>query len=596
MLIYILLLFILIILISTILLFNNGHYNIYKGGNIYEDENEAYNTIAENEETIISDIYETDSIYSNKMIYSGDIIFTHMKQTMEKIGWAAYPDSKIIHFSFENKNAILYGQIPQLGVEFSDKKKLEKHFSHKHYFPKWEPNGIAICKSINSHDSHSHDSHSHSHSHSHDSHDSHDSHSKQIIITKNLQKNKDNCAITKYIENPLLYDGKKFNLQIFIALYIRAGISGGNKQLEQAIIFPIYNMQCASQPYKNADYDNRDIHISNKETDISEEEMKRRNKYISELDILPQIYEIIHNCEKISNTHILKNTSFELLTLDVIIDENKKAWIMDMHRTLEAPKASLGVATAYEDWLLYNVIMANFGLHKSVYQLNKSHLLKSRQIILPEPIKLQKTIPTLYAIREQLTLTPLYLANEEELKELAIIGSIQEVYKYISHGHKKWDDGYIRKLFKEAIADSAQLCRDYYHWILVYNNHCVGYIGIRPYDDAHLAYSNVTKCIVATQLKAPPIINENRITKKKPIMVKGEINCYQLRYFISLDYRGKSFAAIAGIQVVHFFKSIYPTKNLFANILQTNITSIKTAENIGLHKIDSNADYFLYEI
>ena len=79
-------------------------------------------------------------------------------------------------------------------------------------------------------------------------------------------------------------------------------------------------------------------------------------------------------------------------------------------------------------------------------------------------------------------------------------------------------------------------------------------------------------------------------------MVKGEINCYQLRYFISPDYRGKSFAAIAGIQVVHFFKSIYPTKNLFANILQTNITSIKTAENIGLHKIDSNADYFLYEI
>ena len=252
---------------------------------------------------------------------------------------------------------------------------------------------------------------------------------------------------------------------------------------------------------------------------------------------------------------------------------------------------------AYETWLLYNVIMSNFGLHTSLYRLNKCHSLKSKQIVLPVPIQIQKTISaTVYPIREQLTLTPLYLANEEELKELAIIGSIQEVYKYISHGHKKWDDGYIRKLFKEAIADSAQLCRDYYHWILVYNNHCVGYIGIRPYDDAHLSYLNVTKCIVATQLKAPPIINENRIIKKKPIMVKGEINCYQLRYFISPDYRGKKFATIAGIQVVHFFKSIYPTKNLFANILQTNITSIKTAENIGLYKIDSNADYFLYEI
>ena len=588
MLIYILLLFILIILISAILLFNN---NIYKGGDIYDEDDTIF--IEENDENIIpDDIYETSSIYSNKMIYSGDMpSFANrdMKQTMEKIGWkAACPDSKIIHFSFDNKNAILYGQISQLGIDFSDKKKLEKHFLHKHYFPKWNSkisSGVYICKSINSHNSHSHDSHSHN-----------------ILISKDSKENIDNCAITKYIENPLLYNEKKFNLQIFIALCIRGGTSK-YKQLEQAIIFPFYNMLCASQPYKNADYDNRDIHISNKETDILEEEMKKRNKYISELDIMPQIYEIIHDCEKISNAHIVNNTSFELLTLDVIIDENKKVWIMDMHRTLEAAATSLGKAffkgvstpMAYEDWLLYNVIMANFGLHKSVYQLNKYKSLKSKQIIIPDIIKTQKTMVSLYAIKEQLTLTPLYLANEEELKELAIIGSIQEVYKYISHGHKKWDDGYIRKLFKEAIADSAQLCRDYYHWILVYNNHCVGYIGIRPYDDAHLSYPNVTKCIVATQLKAPPIINENRITKKKPIMVKGEINCYQLRYFISPDYRGKSFAAIAGIQVVHFFKSIYPTKNLFANILKTNITSIKTAENIGLHKIDSNADYLLYE-
>jgi len=568
MLIYILL-FILIILISTILLFNN---TIYKGGSIYEEDTTAFIDIYD-------EIYETDSIYGNKMIYSGSgSAFINLIQAMEKIGWAHNNNAKIIHFSFDHKNAILYGQIPQLGIDFSDKKKLEKHLLHKHYFPKWEPQiGAHICRSNDS--------------------NSNDSHSRDIFISKDSTKNSSNYVITKYIENPLLYEGKKFNLQVFIALYIRAPIGGhAYKQLEQAILFPTYNMLCANQPYKNSDYDNRDIHISNTETGISEDEMRTRNKYISELDIMPQIYEIIYDCEKISSAHIVKNTSFELLTLDVIIDEHKKVWLMDMHRTIANLELMGALVSSYENWLLYNVIMANFGLHTSLYQLKKGHSLKSKQIIIPDIIKTQKMIVPIYALEEKLVLKPLYLATESELHELAIIGSMQEVYKYISHGHKKWDDGYIRKLFKEAIADSAQLCRDYYHWILVYNNHCVGYIGIRPYDDAHLLYPNVTKCIVTTQLKAPSIINENRIAKKKPIMVKGAINCYQLRYFTSPDYRGKSFAAIAGIQVVHFFKSIYPTKNLFANILQTNSASIKTAENMGLHKIDSNADYFLYEI
>ena len=74
-------------------------------------------------------------------------------------------------------------------------------------------------------------------------------------------------------------------------------------------------MQCASHLYTNSDYSNKNIHISNKESNISEEEIQKRNKYISELGIIHQIYEIIYDCEKISNTHIVKNTSFEYANL-----------------------------------------------------------------------------------------------------------------------------------------------------------------------------------------------------------------------------------------------------------------------------------------
>jgi hypothetical protein len=246
MLIYIFLIFILIILVSIIIIFNQSHYDFKK---IYGGEED-----------------------NHKLAYNGNIPFSHMKQTMEKIGWE-YTESKIIHFSFDDKNAILYGQIPQLGIEFSDKKRLEKHFSNKHYFPKWDhkKSGICICRSINNGD-----------------------HSKNILIT-NTPPSNSNWVITKYIDNPLLYEKKKFNLQIFIALYIRPPRYLTDKQLEQAIIFTDYNMQCASHNYMNSNYDNKNIHISNKEINISEEELKKRNRFISELDIMPQIYEILYD-------------------------------------------------------------------------------------------------------------------------------------------------------------------------------------------------------------------------------------------------------------------------------------------------------------
>jgi RimJ/RimL family protein N-acetyltransferase len=296
-------------------------------------------------------------------------------------------------------------------------------------------------------------------------------------------------------------------------------------------------------------------------------------------------------------------SAFELLTLDILIDENHKVWLMDMHRTL----TKLPNNNKYWDWVLYNVIMANFGLYTSAWAI--SHNIKiapqsdlqitaiplklqiARQIVLPTNVIAQKELKLPQVIYDQLILQPLYLANENELQELCKIGSTSEVYKYISNG-KKWDDAYIRKLYKESIVDSSTLCRNYYHWLLIYEQHCVGYIGVRPYEESDVLHS----CAVKSYLKPPSLISSELTTKMQPpIIVKGDINCYQIRYFISPDYRGKKFASIAGSHVAHFFKSIYPKKTLVANILTSNIGSIKTANSIGMHSVGTNNEHTIME-
>jgi RimJ/RimL family protein N-acetyltransferase len=573
----IVLLLILILLIVNIILFSN----CIKNKNCKVSKNKKVRFDLNNKYYDLEKMSEYFGGGNGCMSFNSNNI-PYLQKSMESIGWAANSTSSDnTHFSFDNNTITqLCGQMPQLGLEFSDKIKLAKHFKDKSFFPKWI-SGVAIKKSENSELS--------------------------ILDAQSILDNSQSI-LEKYIQNPLLYKGKKFNLQVYLAIYVRPK----NKMI-QALLNTDYNMQVASEKYSNSNYNNKNIHISNITTNIDDNELKERTAFINHLltnhhSINEQIYEIVHSCEVVSKQfHTSTLAAFELLTLDVLIDENYKVWLMDMHSSLGSnelgtiPKLPNNASSInrYWNWVLYNVIMANFGLHTSIWGLQDSNNVKSvqkvqplkfpaqPQITLPPNIQLQKEIkPPRVICTNQLTIQPLYLATENDLKELSTIGSIPEVYKYISYG-KKWDYGHVRKLYKDSIVDSTILCRDYYHWVLIYEHHCIGYIGIRPYEDSNV----LPACAIKTYLKPPSNIDY----MQRPEIVKGEINCYQMRYFISPDYRGKKLAAIAGMHIAHFFKSIYPKKTLLANVLTENIASIKTAINIGMHKAGTHNEYTIME-
>jgi hypothetical protein len=147
---------------------------------------------------------------------------------------------------------------------------------------------------------------------------------------------------------------------------------------------------------------------------------------------------------------------------------------------------------------------------------------------------------------------------------LAKIGSMPEVYTYISNKHP-WDAAYIHDIYNNAVKYASMLRRDYYHWLLIYNKECIGYVGISPF------YGNFSP------------------DKCKDKMQK----CCQIRWFISPNHRGNKLSTFAGKHIVHFFKSIYPNKPLFANINKLNIASMKTATNIGFKIKESTPKFHI---
>jgi hypothetical protein len=283
--------------------------------------------------------------------------------------------------------------------------------------------------------------------------------------------------------------------------------------------------------------------------------------------------------------------AFELLTLDILIDDEYKVWLLDMHRTKdkelgkennsenneEKVGGKLGEKIQltnhfekYWDWVLRNVILANFGLTSSIWGIynvlpilnnelwHEGHETHKEHLHFLDYYKL----PTVVA--HQLILQPLHLATEQELVELSHFGVLKSVHQDISNS-KQWDISYIKKIYSESVEEGNLHCKNYYDWLIIYDGHCVGYFGIRPDVD-----NNINACKVKKDFKIPP---------------SGDINCYQIRYFVSPSYQGKKLASMGGRHIVHFFKSIYPNKFLYAHINKENIASIHTAESIGFHNL-----------
>ena len=141
--VFILLLFILILLIVNIILFSNCI--LYHKKNVQFNSNNKYKKrVRFNPNNEYYDLEKVSEFFGGScnsclgggcnsclggnstnasvMQFNGNTQSDYLKQAMEKIGWKYIDNSDYAHFSFDNNNLSLCGQILQLGLEFSDKK------------------------------------------------------------------------------------------------------------------------------------------------------------------------------------------------------------------------------------------------------------------------------------------------------------------------------------------------------------------------------------------------------------------------------------------------------------------------------------------
>lgn len=152
--------------------------------------------------------------------------------------------------------------------------------------------------------------------------------------------------IQKYIENPLLYNGRKFDIKIWCLITDK----------NEVYIYKNSYFKTSSYTYNMTNIDNLVIHSTNTKIqklgdfsryeegntvslDIIDEflftfftEMKL------ETHILPRIYDIVIDIfqsirNKINYRH--RRNCFELLTFDFIIDKDFRLWLLDIHNKLD---------------------------------------------------------------------------------------------------------------------------------------------------------------------------------------------------------------------------------------------------------------------
>ena len=149
-------------------------------------------------------------------------------------------------------------------------------------------------------------------------------------LSKYIKKDSNPWVIAKYIDNPLLYGGKKFHIRMNIMYFV---INNDNKLKNKVIkkfLFKDGSIIRAKKNYKKNNYENKDIHdthhIIDYELDFIDEFTKefgldKTNKVLKEIK---KITDIIFKILDINNANCYPNTinCFNVFGLDIMVDDN----------------------------------------------------------------------------------------------------------------------------------------------------------------------------------------------------------------------------------------------------------------------------------
>jgi hypothetical protein len=186
------------------------------------------------------------------------------------------------------------------------------------------------------------------------------------LIKKSREENSIPDLISRYLDKPHLINKKKYDLRIYVLvasfsplriyLYYNGLVRFATEEYQQGNYDNIYihitnysinknNINYKSNEKSNNDIENKEENLDNEEDDSSKWSLVEYRNYFKKLglsdimdDIWKQIENIIikslitisrENCQEIS---INKNNSlFELYGYDILIDENFKAWLLEVN-------------------------------------------------------------------------------------------------------------------------------------------------------------------------------------------------------------------------------------------------------------------------
>jgi hypothetical protein len=160
-----------------------------------------------------------------------------------------------------------------------------------------------------------------------------------LEIAKKKLDEYDIIVSSKYITNPLLFNGKKFHLRCHLFITIINNKLSGH-------IFNKYKMYFAKEKYINSNFQNKDIHDSHYipniknyyfPDDFNKETINNINFNDSIIEfIYKQIREIAKKITSISskNAKIPKNSvnTFHLIGFDIMIDNNLNVFLLECNR------------------------------------------------------------------------------------------------------------------------------------------------------------------------------------------------------------------------------------------------------------------------
>jgi len=130
------------------------------------------------------------------------------------------------------------------------------------------------------------------------------------------------AVVCDYIRNPKLFNGKKFHLRCYFMV----------TTWRKHHLYPKFKIITAKLPYIDDDYLNRDIHDTHIKTTQSNyfypDDMSESN-YFSKVNLICNtLGKIIRPRGYTEAKH-----SYEILGLDILIDNNNKAWLLEVNAT-----------------------------------------------------------------------------------------------------------------------------------------------------------------------------------------------------------------------------------------------------------------------